>query len=91
MDGHNVDIIPKMKLHLPPYLQRRLDAETFVKLSGRLVDILVDIDQEIYMEYVTVANGGKVMYLELMKAHYIVEINLVMNLFCFIITWNELL
>ena len=70
MDGHNVDIIPKMKPHLPPYLQRRLDAETFVKLSSRLVDILVDIDQEMYMEYVTVANGEKVMYLELMKALY---------------------
>jgi hypothetical protein len=37
-------------------MQADMDSETFVKLSGKLVDVLVSIDREMYAEYVTIEN-----------------------------------
>jgi hypothetical protein len=50
------------------FMQADMDAEPFVRLSGRLIDMLVGIDEEMYAGYVTIENGRKVMYVELTKA-----------------------
>lgn len=51
------------------YLKARMEDFVLMKFTGETVDILCDIDPS-YKEYVTIENGEKVLYVELLKALY---------------------
>ncbi|GFH55456.1 hypothetical protein CTEN210_11932 [Chaetoceros tenuissimus] len=51
------------------YLKARMEDFILMKFTGETVDILCDIDPS-YKEYVTIENGQKVLYVELLKALY---------------------
>jgi hypothetical protein len=41
-----------------------------MKIRGKLVDILVQVDPELYGPYVTYENGQKILYVEILRALY---------------------
>ena len=52
------------------FMQVDMDELVHVRFSGEMVDKLLEIDHELYLGYVTVKRGEKVMYVELLKALY---------------------
>lgn len=52
------------------FMQADMDEEVHVKFTGRMVDLLLEIDHEMYEPCVTYERGEKVMYVELLKALY---------------------
>ena len=52
------------------FMQVEMDELVHVRFEGEMVDKLLEIDHDLYAGYVTVENGKKVMYVELLKALY---------------------
>ena len=52
------------------FMQVEMDELVHVRFEGEMVEKLLEIDHEMYASYVTVENGKKVMYVELLKALY---------------------
>ena len=52
------------------FMQVEMDELVHVRFEGEMVEKLLEIDHEMYASYVTIENGKKVMYVELLKALY---------------------
>ena len=52
------------------FMQVDMDELVHVWLQGKMVDKLLEIDHDLYASYVSMENGEKVMYVELLKALY---------------------
>ena len=52
------------------FMQVEMDELVHVRFEGEMVDKLLEIDHDLYAGYVSVENGKKVMYAELLKALY---------------------
>ena len=52
------------------FMQVDMDKLIHIRFRGEMVDKLLEIDHELYSSYVTVDQGEKVMYVELLKALY---------------------
>ena len=52
------------------FMQVDMDELVHVRFEGKMVDKLLEIDQDLYASYVTEEKGTKVMYVELLKALY---------------------
>ncbi len=52
------------------FMQADMDDVVHLKLEGKMVELLVMIDPELYRPYVHVENGKKVMYFDIRKALY---------------------
>ena len=52
------------------FMQVDMDELVHVQFEGEMVDKLLEIDHDLYASYVSVENGKKVMYVELLKAMY---------------------
>ena len=52
------------------FMQVDMDELVHVRFEGEMVDKLLEIDHDLYASYVSVENGKKVMYVELLKALY---------------------
>ena len=53
---------------IPP--EKRADEKVIMKITGRLVDYLVEIAPKTYAKYVVYENGRKVLYVEVLRALY---------------------
>ena len=51
-------------------MQAEIDELVHVKFTGAMVTLLLEIDHEMYKDYVIVEKGERVMYMELLKALY---------------------
>ena len=66
MEGRNVVV-----LDVPgAFMQAENDELVHVRFTGAMVNLLLEIDHEIYKDYVIVEKGERVMYMELLKALY---------------------
>ena len=52
------------------FMQVDMDELVHTRFEGKMVDKLLEIDQDLYASYVTEEKGKKVMYVELLKALY---------------------
>ena len=52
------------------FMQADIDELVHVRFTGKMVSKLLDIDNDMYSEYVVTEKGEKVMYMELLKALY---------------------
>ena len=52
------------------FTQADIDELVHVKFTGEMVNMLLQIDSEMYKDYVVVERGERVMYMELLKALY---------------------
>jgi hypothetical protein len=52
------------------FMQADMDELVHVRFTGKMVDLLLEIDHEMYAPYVTMEQGVKVLYVELLKALY---------------------
>ena len=52
------------------FMQVDMDELVHVQFEGEMVDKLLEIEHDLYASYVSVENGKKVMYVELLKALY---------------------
>ena len=57
-----------IQAHMPP--PKEGEERVYMKITGVLVDLLVELAPEIYGPYVTFENGVKVLYVEVLKALY---------------------
>ena len=51
-------------------MQADIDELVYVRFTGEMVNMLLQIDSEMYKDYVVVERGEQVMYMELLKALY---------------------
>ena len=51
-------------------MQADIDELVHVRLTGEMVNMLLEIDEQMYSEYVVTERGKQVMYMELLKALY---------------------
>ena len=66
MEGRNVVV-----LDVPgAFMQAKIDELVHIRLTGAMVTLLLEIDHEMYKDYVVVEKGERVMYMELLKALY---------------------
>ena len=66
MEGRNVVV-----LDVPgAFMQAEIDELVHVRFTGAMVTLLLEIDHEMYKDYVIVEEGEQVMYMELLKALY---------------------
>ena len=66
MEGRNVVV-----LDVPgAFMQAKIDELVHVRFTGAMVTLLLEIDHEMYKDYVTIEKGERVMYMELLKALY---------------------
>ena len=66
MEGRNVVV-----LDVPgAFMQAEIDELVHVRFAGAMVTLLLEIDHEMYKDYVVVEKGERVMYMELLKALY---------------------
>ena len=66
MEGRNVVV-----LDVPgAFMQAEIDELVHVQFTGAMVKLLLEIDYDMYKEYVVVEKGEQVMYMELIKALY---------------------
>ena len=66
MEGRNVVV-----LDVPgAFMQAEIDELVHVRFTGAMVTLLLEIDHEMYKDYVVVEKGERVMYMELLKALY---------------------
>ena len=66
MEGRNVVV-----LDVPGALmQAKIDELVHVRFTGATVNLLFEIDHEMYKDYVVIEKGEQVMYMELLKALY---------------------
>ena len=65
-----------MSMDIPnAYIQTDMPLQTkgkrsIMKVHGKLVDWLVELDPTTYLEYVVIKKGEKVLYLQVLKAIY---------------------
>ena len=52
------------------FLRESGEDRTIMKITGRLVDILVNMHLEVYKDYVVIEKGKQVLYVEILKAIY---------------------
>ena len=52
------------------FMQADIDELVRVRLTGEMVNMLLQIDKEMYKDYVVMEKGEQVMYMELLKALY---------------------
>ena len=52
------------------FMQVDMDELVYVRFQGEMVDKLLEIDHDLYASYVSMENGEKVMYVELLKTLY---------------------
>jgi hypothetical protein len=52
------------------FMQADMDEETFVKINGKMVDLLLEIDNDMYSPHVMTEHGETILYVELLKALY---------------------
>ena len=52
------------------FMQANMDELVHIRLTGKMVDLLLEIDREMYGPCVTTEGKQKVMYVELLKALY---------------------
>jgi hypothetical protein len=52
------------------FLQADMDEGVHIRLTGKIVEMLLEIDKDMYEPCVTTEDGEKVMYVELLKALY---------------------
>ena len=66
MEGQSVVV-----LDVPgAFMQAKIDELVHVRFTGAMVTLLLEIDHEMYKDYVVVEKGERVMYMELLKALY---------------------
>ena len=66
MEGRNVVV-----LDVPgAFMQAEIDELVHVRFTGAMVTLLLEIDYEMYKDYVVVEKGERAMYMELLKALY---------------------
>ena len=66
MEGRNVVV-----LDVPgTFMQAEIDELVHVRFTGAMVKLLLEIDYDMYKEYVVAEKGERVMYMELLKALY---------------------
>ena len=66
MEGRSVAV-----LDVPgAFMQAEIDELVHVRFTGAMVTLLLEIDHELYKDYVVVEKGEQVMYMELLKALY---------------------
>ena len=66
MEGRSVVV-----LDVPgAFMQAKIDELVHVRFTGAMVTLLLEIDHEMYKDYVVVEKGERVMYVELLKALY---------------------
>ena len=66
MEGRSVVV-----LDVPgAFMQAEIDELVHVRFTGAMVTLLLEIDHEMYKDYVVVEKGERVMYVELLKALY---------------------
>ena len=66
MEGRNVVV-----LDVPgAFMQADIDELVHVRFTGAMVNLLLEIDYDMYKDYVVVEKGERVMYMELLKALY---------------------
>ena len=46
------------------------DGRVIMKITGKLVEMLVELDPHTYKDYVKIVNGVKVLHVEMLKALY---------------------
>jgi Reverse transcriptase (RNA-dependent DNA polymerase) len=52
------------------FMQAEMDEETFVRISGKTAELLLEIDKDMYSPHVMTEKGEAVLYVELLKALY---------------------
>jgi hypothetical protein len=52
------------------FMQADMDELVHVRFTGKMVDLLLEIDRDMYQPYVVIERGERVMYVELLKALY---------------------
>jgi hypothetical protein len=52
------------------FMQEDMDSIVHVRITDRMVDMLIEIDEKTYAPYVTFERKEKVIYVELLKALY---------------------
>ena len=52
------------------FMQAEIDELVHVRFTGEMVGMLLQIDHEMYKDYVVIEKGEQVMYMELLKALY---------------------
>ena len=50
------------------FMQAEIDKLVHVRFTGEMVNMLLQIDHEMYKDYVVMEKGERVMYMELLKA-----------------------
>ena len=66
LENRNVTV-----LHVPgTFMQAAIDELVHVRFTGEMVNMLLQIDHEMYKDYVVMENVERVMYMELLKALY---------------------
>ena len=66
MEGRNMVV-----LDVPgAFMQAEIDELVHIRFTGAMVTLLLEIDYEMYKDYVIVEKGERVMYMELLKALY---------------------
>ena len=66
MEGRNVVV-----LDVPgAYMKAKIDELVHVRFTGAMVTLLLEIDHDMYKDYVVVEKGEQVMYMELLNALY---------------------
>ena len=66
MEGRNVVVLDVPEA----FMQADIDELVHVRFTGAMVMLLLEIDYDMYKEYVVVEKGERVMYMELLKALY---------------------
>jgi len=52
------------------FMQANMDEQVHVKLTGKMAELLIEIDEEMYQPCLTYKKGKPVLYVELLKALY---------------------
>ena len=52
------------------FMQVDMDETVHVHFTGEMVHMLLEIDMDLYQEYITIEQGEKVMFVKLLKALY---------------------
>ena len=48
-------------------MQTGMDEETFVRITGKMAELFLEIDDEMYLPHVTIEKGETVLYVDLLN------------------------